>query len=123
MMEPDFSIPAEIADWVQSIGCAVTICDTEGVILYMNQRARATYASHGNLIGENLMACHSQRSKDIIHHLLATGETNTYTVTKGGIKKLIFQTPWYKDGKIAGLAEISTPLPEHMAHYDRDAKQ
>ena len=30
--------------WAEETGCAVTVCDTEGTILYMNDKARATYA-------------------------------------------------------------------------------
>ena len=40
--------------WADDMNCAVTVCDTEGVILYMNEKARATYIRHGNLIGSNL---------------------------------------------------------------------
>lgn len=119
-MDEEFQIPAEVADWVKTIGCAVTICDNDGKILYMNDRARQTYIKHGNLIGQNLMGCHNNRSQGIIRHMLETGETNTYTVTKHGIRKLIFQTPWRRDGQVAGLAEISIPLPADMPHYDRD---
>lgn len=89
----------------------------------MNDRARATYAHRGNLIGYNLFDCHNDRSKDIIRRLLSTGETNTYTVQKNGIKKLIFQTPWRDEaGNIAGLAELSIPLPTDLPHYNRDAQ-
>ena len=40
--------------WAEEADCAVTVCDTEGVILYMNEKARATFAQHGDLIGRNL---------------------------------------------------------------------
>lgn len=120
MDSEDYIIPAEVADWVKTIGCAVTICDKYGEILYMNDAAKHTYIKHGNLIGKNLMPCHSERSQKIIRQLIATGKTNTYTVKKNGIKKLIYQTPWRRDGEIAGLAEISIPLPAEMSHYDRD---
>lgn len=113
----------EIAGWMKEIGCAVTICDKEGVVLYMNERARATFASHGELVGTNLMDCHSERSKQLIRHMLATGDTNTYTVKKRGITKLIYQTPWCRNGDIAGMVEISIPLPDSMHHYDRDAEE
>lgn len=109
-------------DWVEEMGCAATVCDTEGTVLYMNALARATFASHGDMRGRNLMPCHSERSKDIIRHMLATGENNAYTITKGGRKKLIFQTPWRKNGRIAGLVELSMVIPADMPHYDRDAK-
>lgn len=113
----------DIAGWMKEIGCAVTICDTEGVILYMNDKARATFASHGELVGTNLMGCHSERSRQMIRHMLETGVTNTYTVKKRGITKLIYQTPWRRDGRIAGMVEISIPLPSSMPHYDRDVER
>ena len=81
-MDENYKIPEEVADWVKAIGCAVTICDTDGRILYMNDRARLTYIKHGNLIGHNLFACHNERSQAIIRRLLENGGTNTYTVTK-----------------------------------------
>ena len=55
------------------MNCAVTVCDTEGVILYMNEKARATYIRHGNLIGSNLFGCHNERSREIIRRLTAEG--------------------------------------------------
>lgn len=117
--EFNYDVPSEIATWMNCIGCAVTICDTEGNILYMNDLSRRTFASHGDMVGRNLFPCHSDRSQRMIRHMLSTGETNAYTISKGGIRKLIFQTPWYKDNEVAGMAEISIPLPPGMAHYDR----
>ena len=38
-------------EWANEMNCAVTVCDTEGVILYMNEKACRTFAKHGNLIG------------------------------------------------------------------------
>lgn len=37
------------------MNCAVTVCDTQGIILYMNEKACRTFAGHGNLIGRNLL--------------------------------------------------------------------
>lgn len=109
----------EIYNWAEEINSAVTICDKEGVILYMNRRARETFAKHGDLIGHNLYDCHSEESKKKINHLLATGESNAYTIHKGGVKKMIYQTPWRSDGKIAGLVEFSMVIPEDIPHYVR----
>ncbi len=120
-MEIEKELP-EIAGWMKEIGCAVTICDAEGVVLYMNERSRTTFAGHGELVGTNLMGCHSERSRQLIRHMLTTGDTNTYTVKKHGITKLIFQTPWRRNGRITGMVEISIPLPATMHHYDRDAE-
>lgn len=109
-----------IPDWAEQMGCAATVCDTEGNVIYMNERARLTFAKHGDMRGRNLMPCHSERSREIIRHMLATGENNFYTITKAGQKKLIFQTPWRKDGEIAGLVELSMVIDENMPHYNRD---
>ena len=55
----------------------------------------------------------------MIRQFLQTGESNVYTIEKAGVKKLIHQSPWYKDGKIAGLVELSLELPAEMPHYVR----
>lgn len=109
----------EIPNWAEQMNCAVTVCDREGIILFMNEKARKTFAKHGDLIGKNLMGCHSDRSKAIINELLTTGHSNAYTIHKNGIKKMIYQTPWRKDNEIAGLVEISMEIPEDMPHYQR----
>lgn len=115
----NYDIPDEIRGWMNNIGCAVTICDRQGEILYMNDRARDTFSKHGDLIGRNLFKCHSDRSCEMIKHMLASGDTNAYTIEKNGIRKLIYQTPWRKEGQIAGMVEISIVLPEEMPHYRR----
>lgn len=107
-------------EWPQAANCAITVCDTDGVILYMNERARATFASHGDLIGKNLFACHSPQSQEKIRHMLATGESNAYTISKDGLRKVIYQTPWRRDGIVAGMVEISMVVPADMPHYTRN---
>ena len=93
-------------DFFKYVECAVTVCDTECVIVYQN---------------------------DIIARILSEGATNSYTISKKGQRKLIHQTPWYKetgdtardaqDGPsgrtIAGIIELSIVIPEEMPHYDR----
>ena len=101
------------------MNCAVTVCDTEGVILYMNEKARATYIRHGNLIGSNLFGCHNERSRGMILRMLATGGTNAYTIEKQGTRKMIYQTAWKECGEVRGLVEISMEIPAEMPHYIR----
>lgn len=106
--------------WYEDMGCSVTVCDAECKIIYMNRRARETFAKYGDLIGKDLMACHSPRSQEIIRRLLREGSTNSYTITKQGINKLIHQTAWRKEsGEVGGLVEFSIILPSDMPHYDR----
>lgn len=109
----------KIFDWAEGMNCAVTVCDKEGIILYMNQKARETFAAHCDLIGKNMLNCHSDRSKQIIAHLLESGESNAYTIDKNGVKKMIYQTPWRENGEVAGLVEISMVIPQEMPHYVR----
>lgn len=106
-------------EWAEQMHCAVTVCDTEGKILYMNEKSRATFAKHGNLIGQNLFKCHSPESQAKIRQLMATDGTNSYTIEKNGVKKMIYQTTWKCDGKVAGLVEISMEIPGEMPHYIR----
>ena len=50
---------------------------------------------------------------------METSGTNCYTISKNGLRKMIYQTVWKKGGQVAGLVEISIVLPEDMPHYDR----
>lgn len=105
--------------WPDDINCAVTVCDINGFIKYMNRRAKETFAAHGDLIGKNLFECHSEESRAKIRHMLATGDSNAYTISKNGQRKVIYQTPWRCGGVIAGMVEISMVVPESMPHYIR----
>ena len=103
-----------IPEWAEGLTCVFTICDADGKIIFMNERSRATFARHGDLIGHNLFDYHRPESQAKIRHMLATGEDNTYKVVKEGVEKLIHQTPWRRDGKIAGMVELSIVLPTDM---------
>ncbi len=111
-------------DWYKEIPFAITISDLDGNIIYMNDKSAETFQKSGgkNLIGTKLEACHSERSRAIINKMMTENCSNTYTITKNSKKKIIHQTPYYNDGKLAGLVEISIILPDDMPHYDRDAE-
>lgn len=108
-----------ISDWAKEMNCAVTVCDNDGIILYMNDKAKETFARHGDLIGKSLIPCHNERSRAIIADLLASGGSNSYTIEKNGVRKMIYQTAWRENGEVAGLVEISMVIPEDMPHYVR----
>lgn len=111
-----------VPDWAMGTNCAITVCDIDCRIIYMNARSRETFAARGGagLIGHNLLDYHNERSIGIIKHMLATGESNCYTIEKQGVRKMIYQTPWRDaEGNIAGLVEISMPLPASLPHYIR----
>lgn len=109
-----------VSDWSNETGFAVTVCDKDGVVVYRNAKAAKTFEKYGNLIGKNLKDCHNANSWAKIEQMLATGESNTYTIEKNGVKKMIHQTPWIENGEIVGLVELSIELPESMPHFKRD---
>lgn len=110
--------------WADDVDYAVTIADKDCNIIYMNQRSRDTFCKNGeSLIGKNLMDCHPPHAREIIKRLLKEGGSNTYTITKNGVNKLIFQSAWEENGRIAGLVETSMVMPAGMKHFDRDANQ
>lgn len=107
-------------DWAEDIDAAVTVCDCEGTVLYMNQRSRQTFSKDGaSMVGQNLMPCHNDRSKAIIRDMIENNHPHCYTISKHGQRKFIYQTPWREDGEVRGLVEISIVLPDEMPHYDR----
>ena len=97
-------------EWADEMNCAVTVCDTQGIILYMNEKACRTFAGHGNLIGRNLFDCHSPKSQEKIRELLETGGVNAYTIEKKGVRKMIYQTAWKQDGVVGGDTRGDAPL-------------
>ncbi len=108
-------------DWAKEFPGAVTICDTNGIILYMNKKSEEVNKDFGgkSLIGKSLFDCHQPRSCEIIRQIIATQQANNYTIEKKGKKKFINQSPWYQNGTIAGLVEISLEIPEQMPHFIR----
>ena len=75
-----------IPEWAKEMNCAITVCDKEGVILYMNDKAKETFSKHGNLIGKSLIPCHNERSRGIIADLWII------VMTADGTKKIFFST-------------------------------
>jgi transcriptional regulator with PAS, ATPase and Fis domain len=109
-------------EWVKEFPGAVTVCAEDGTILAMNDRSAETFKADGGraLIGKNLLDCHSEASREKVHRLLASHEKNVYTIEKHGMKKLIYQSPWYENGEYRGLVELSLELPTDLPHFIRD---
>jgi len=51
--------------------------------------------------------------------MLENPRTNVYTVEKEGVRKLIFQCPWYEGDAYAGFMELSMVLPEVLPNRIR----
>ncbi|MCX6831315.1 MAG: diguanylate cyclase [candidate division Zixibacteria bacterium] len=108
-------------EWIKGFPGAITVCDRNGVILTMNDKAIATFADDGGaaLIGTNLLDCHPEPSRTKLRELMASQQTNCYTIEKNGVHKLIYQSPWYVEGEYGGLVEISMEIPHPMPHFVR----
>lgn len=111
----------QVMAWAEGTHCAITVCDLEGKVIFMNERSRATFDKAGHtMLGKNLMPCHSEKSQEKIRHMIATDTVNCYTIDKQGVKKMIYQTPWRdSNGKVCGMVEISMVIPAEMPHYVR----
>jgi len=108
-------------NWTAGLCVAITVSDTSGKIVYMNDKSASTFSKYGgrDLEGSNLKDCHLPASWEKILNILNSGKSNCYTIEKEGVKKLIYQTPWYDDGRIAGLVELSMEIPFTMEHFVR----
>ncbi|MBU1109168.1 MAG: diguanylate cyclase [Candidatus Riflebacteria bacterium] len=111
-------------NWVKEFPGAVTVCDKGGIILEMNDQAQQVFAKNGGktLVGADLLACHPEPARSKLGELLEHPAVNAYTIEKNGVKKLIYQSPWYENGEFGGLVEVSLVLPENMPHFIRSPK-
>jgi len=108
--------------WTREFPGAVTVCDRQGVILEMNDKSATTFEADGGrgLVGKNLLACHPEPSRTKMAELLARPRVNAYTIEKHGVRKLIYQAPWFRDGVAQGLVELSLEIPADMPHFVRE---
>jgi PAS domain S-box-containing protein len=107
--------------WVKNHPAAITVCDREGIILSMNDKSIEVFAKYGgrDLIGKNLLNCHPQPSRDKLAGMLEHQTLNCYTTEESGIKNLIYQSPWYENGRYMGFVEMIIELPENVPNYIR----
>jgi len=108
-------------DWIKEFPAAIIVCDNEGFITNMNEKSAASFAKDGgyDLIGKNLHDCHKQTSNDKIKEIIHDKKSNVYTIEKNGLKKLIFQSPYYENSEVRGLVEIVIEIPFDMPHFVR----
>ncbi len=87
----------------------------------MNDRSARTFEKDGGhgLIGRNVLDCHPEPARTKLKGLLASGKANCYTIDKKGVRKLIFQSPWFEKGEYRGFVELSVEIPEKLPHFAR----
>jgi transcriptional regulator with PAS, ATPase and Fis domain len=107
--------------WIKEFPAAVTVCDPQGIILEMNDKAAVTFTTDGgySLIGKSLFDCHPGESGGKLKRLLEESQPNVYTIEKKGVKKLIYQAPWTRAGEYAGFVEFSFEIPYELPHFVR----
>lgn len=109
------------ANWTDGFDGAITVCDREGIIVYMNDFSIKQFEKYGGekLMGTNLLHCHPEPSKTQLKKMLEAPIENMYTTEKNGIKKIIRQTPWMLNGEFVGVVEISFVLDNEMPNHLR----
>ena len=108
--------------WVEEFAGSVIVCDPDGIILEMNEKAVKSFQKRGGkqLLGSNLLHCHPEPARTRTLELYENRRPNHYTISKDGRRKIIHQFPWTRDGRFAGFVEISVPIPDALPHFDRD---
>ena len=108
--------------WIKEFPAAVTVCDPEGIILEMNDKAASAFSKDGGyaLVGKSLLDCHPDPARGKLERLMDSRQVNIYTIEKNGVKKLIYQSPWTINGLYAGFVEISMEIPFELPHFVRD---
>ncbi|MFZ5899015.1 MAG: PAS domain S-box protein [Bacillota bacterium] len=109
------------SSWVKGFSAAITVCDVDGIILEMNDKACEVFAKYGGkaLIGRNVLDCHPEPARSKLQEMLQTRKVNCYTIEKNGVKKLVYQAPWYKDAEYMGFVEVVIEVPHEMPHHVR----
>ncbi len=108
-------------DYFRHLDVAVTLCDEQGTIIYMNEKSARTFQKDGgfDLVGKNLLDCHPEPARSKLSGLMKTHEKNAYTIEKNGVKKLIYQIPRFENTVFKGYAELSLEIPFEMPHFVR----
>jgi transcriptional regulator with PAS, ATPase and Fis domain len=109
-------------DWTTEFPGMISVCDAEGKILAMNNNESKFFEAQGGkgLIGTSLYGCHNETSAKQINAQMKTKKTRVYIAHEKGQKELVIQSPWFQDGKFAGLVEISVEIHGEIPLLVRD---
>lgn len=108
-------------EWAEEFNGAITVCDLDGIIVYMNKNSVEQFSGYGGekLIGTNLLDCHPEPSKSMLKKMLRDPVKNMYTTEKKGVKKFIYQSPWMRNGKFSGIIVLSFLLEDQIPNHLR----
>ncbi|MFA9392387.1 MAG: hypothetical protein ACERKD_21430 [Prolixibacteraceae bacterium] len=105
--------------WAGEMDVMLTVCDLNGIIVYMNQASILGFHKYGGaeLIGHSMLSCHIQKSQERIKEMLLLPQINTYIINKDNERRLIRQFPWVENGETKGIIELSFEIPVEI--YER----
>lgn len=108
-------------DWAEEFNASITVCDTKGIIVYMNEYSIAQFKKYGgaNLLGSSLFDCHNEQSGIKLREMLDEQSENIYTTEHKGEKRMIMQMPWKLKGEFRGLVEISILIDSDIQNISR----
>ena len=107
--------------WIMECPAAITVCDAAGIIIEMNDNSVEMFKNNGGrkLLGTNALDCHPEPARSKMEELLRNRAPNCYTIEKDGIKKMVYQAPWFQGGKYGGIVEIVFEIPRELPHFVR----
>ncbi len=102
--------------WAEEFNGAITVCDANAIIVYMNRYSIRQFKKHGGakLLGSNLLDCHPEPSKTKLKQMLTDHSENMSVSEKNGVKTIYLQKPWKVNGEFRGIVEISFDLPNNL---------
>jgi hypothetical protein len=111
-------------DWLDQIEGIISNCDENGITTYMNRKGSKVFSGSGGyqLIGKSMVDCHPEGdARERFLDLLKSQKFNCYTIEIKGKKKLVYQSPLFKDGVFVGYNEMILSIPESMPHLVRES--
>ncbi|HAX95153.1 MAG TPA: diguanylate cyclase [Prolixibacteraceae bacterium] len=107
--------------WSDFFNASVTICDRDGIIVYVNEKAAKQFEKYGGkkLLGKDLLDCHPEPSRSRFKQMLIEPIENIYTTEKDGLRKMIVQKPWMDRETFMGVVEFSFELPANLPLFQR----
>lgn len=108
-------------NWQKEVRVGITVSNSDGVILYMNDLALKIFERSGGekLIGKKLIDCHPDFAKSRVLSLFEKRKNNCYTVTIDGVKYMLYQSAWFENGEFAGFVEFIYSLPAEIRQLEK----
>ena len=73
-------------DFLKEADIAMTVCDREGRIIYMNNQSKEVNQKPGtDLMGKNILDCHPEPARSLLVRMMENGEKHVYTIEKNSL--------------------------------------